>query len=308
MPSYYDIDTILAEEELIVVRPSFDFAHLAHLDPDSHRSSFSSRKRPRDDVDKENDAGNNGGNSGDGSSKRQAGKTSRSSPDHFLAEGTKFKMPMWAIDRWAMLGFVKIPSLPRHYGKRTKERLEADPLTMDLRSKNEYYFVTGTLLANLLHRTAHVAKLHSPSRRTSSLSAPSAQSLVAQQLSFLATSLQYSLLTSFLGSRLVKNFDWTLGALDRLDGSEDDVSNHVMSLSYLERMMFERGVEASGAVREWKEGDIGRLGVSFAVLKARCMGRGRRVIDASVGGNGAGDEKRTRRMVSPMGVEDIGRF
>jgi len=72
--------------------------------------------------------------------------------------------------------------------------------------------------------------------------------------------------------------------------------------------MFERGVEASGAVREWKEGDIGRLGVSFAVLKARCMGRGRRVIDASVGGNGAGDEKRTRRMVSPMGVEDIGRF
>ncbi len=85
------------------------------------------------------------------------------------------------------------------------------------------------------------------------------------------------------------------------------MSNHVISLSYLERRMFERGVEASGAVREWKEGEIGRLGVSFAVLKARCMGRGRRVMDGA-SGNSAGGEKRTRRMASPMGVEDIGRF
>lgn len=186
--------------------------------------------------------------------------------------------------------------------------MHSPPQNPHSRSKNEYYFVAGTLLANLLHRTAHVAKLHSPSRRNSSLAAPSAQSLVAQQLSSLATSLQYSLLTTFLGSRLVKNFDWTLGALDRLDGSEDDVSNHVMSLSYLERRMFERGVESSGAVREWKEGEIGKLGVSFAVLKARCMVRGRRVMDASASGNGAGGEKRTRSMASPMGVEDIGRF
>lgn len=127
MPSYYNIDTILAEEELIVARPAFDFALLSHLDPDSHRlatsTSSAGRKRARDDTDKENAL-----NGTTDKSKSVGGGGS-----HALPAGTKIKMPMWALERWAMLGFIRISSLPKHYGKRMKERLEADPVSVDLR-------------------------------------------------------------------------------------------------------------------------------------------------------------------------------
>ena len=119
MPSYYDIDTILAEEELLTIKPSFAFAHLSHLDPDSHRAV--TRKRRRAVVDSEED----------GLTKKGTNNNDTSS-HHQLPEGTKIKMPLWAVDRWAMLGFVKIPSLPRHYRQRMKERLQADPVTMNL--------------------------------------------------------------------------------------------------------------------------------------------------------------------------------
>ena len=60
-----------------------------------------------------------------------------------------------------------------------------------------------------------------------------------------------------MGERLVRNFDWTLSALDVM---EDDASSHVEKLSVLERRMWERGVESSGAVGRWREGGAGRIG------------------------------------------------
>jgi len=115
MPSYYDIDTILAEEELLTVKPKFNFAHLSQLDPDLHRAaSMAGRKRRRDD-DEDDDI------------------TNDDTSHHYLPEGTKIKMPLWAVDRWAMLNFIKIPTLPKHYRQRMKERLEADAVTMNLR-------------------------------------------------------------------------------------------------------------------------------------------------------------------------------
>jgi hypothetical protein len=92
--SYYDIDAILAEEELIPSTTLFDFSHLSHLDKDG-------RNR-----------------------------------DHFLPEASRIKMPLWAVHEWAMLGFVRL-SLPRHYGRRARERLEADPGDADLRYVND---------------------------------------------------------------------------------------------------------------------------------------------------------------------------
>jgi hypothetical protein len=90
MSSYYDIDTILAEEELIPATALFDFSHLASLDPDArHRESH-------------------------------------------LPEGTQIKMPLWALERWSALGYVRM-SLPRHYARKARERLEADPGDADLR-------------------------------------------------------------------------------------------------------------------------------------------------------------------------------
>lgn len=123
MPSYYDIDTILAEEELLVVKPSFDFSLLAHLDPDSSHLQSRSRKRPRGDN---GDADNLEKDYGDSNDTADNSHGS-------LPEGTKIKMPLWAVERWALLGFIRFPSMPRHYGRKMKERLEADPISVDLR-------------------------------------------------------------------------------------------------------------------------------------------------------------------------------
>lgn len=90
MSSYYDIDTILAEEELVPSMTLFDFSHLAYLDPDARH-----------------------------------GET-------HLPEGSKIKMPLWSLEKWAALGYVRM-SMPRHYNRKFRERLEADPGDADLR-------------------------------------------------------------------------------------------------------------------------------------------------------------------------------
>jgi GINS complex subunit 3 len=91
MPRYYDIDSILAEEELIPCTTLFDFSYLAHLDPDS--------------------------------APMQA---------HQLSEGSRIKMPLWGVHKWAMMGFVRL-SLPRHFQRKSRERIEAEPAEVDLR-------------------------------------------------------------------------------------------------------------------------------------------------------------------------------
>lgn len=120
MPGYYDIDAILAEEELLTVKPNWDFDHLAHLDPDARRVALSRKRRRAED---ENGDGGGGGGSAAGGGAQH----------HQLPAGTKVKMPLWSVDKWATLGFVKVPALPRHYRQRMKERLEADPVAMNLR-------------------------------------------------------------------------------------------------------------------------------------------------------------------------------
>ncbi len=129
MPGYYDIDTILAEEELLTVKPKFPFAHLAHLDPDyTHRASYNGgRKRPR----REGGGGEDDGQIDDLGKKRTSGRRQHRH-HHHLPEGTKIQMPLWVVDRWAMLNFVGIPAPPKHYRQRMRERLEADAVHMNL--------------------------------------------------------------------------------------------------------------------------------------------------------------------------------
>ena len=50
---------------------------------------------------------------------------------HYLPESSRIKMPLWAVEKWAMLGYVRL-SLPRHFGRKARERLEADPTEVDL--------------------------------------------------------------------------------------------------------------------------------------------------------------------------------
>ena len=88
MTSYYDIDAILAEEELIPCINNFDFHHLPHLNPDNKKQ--------------------------------------------YLPDESAIKMPLWAVKKWSSLGMVKI-SIPRIFGRKARERLEADPGDADLR-------------------------------------------------------------------------------------------------------------------------------------------------------------------------------
>jgi hypothetical protein len=92
--SYYDINAILAEEERIPCRTRFHFSHLSHLDPElAHRNQHRTT---------------------------------------FLPENTKLEMPLWAVDKWANSNYVHI-SIPRHYNRRTRERIEAEPMEFELR-------------------------------------------------------------------------------------------------------------------------------------------------------------------------------
>jgi hypothetical protein len=89
LSSYYDIDAILAEEELLPCQTLFDFIHLAHLDPDCDKAEY-------------------------------------------LPQNTQLKLPLWAVEKWAQLAYIRITP-PRHYGAKTRQRLEADPTDVDLR-------------------------------------------------------------------------------------------------------------------------------------------------------------------------------
>jgi len=102
--SYYNIDDILAEEELVPCQTLFDFSYLSHLDPDE---GLGRTQASRDDKDSHR-------------------------PTHYLQEGSKIKVPLWAVSKWAMLGYVRL-SLPRHYARKARERIEADPSEVDLR-------------------------------------------------------------------------------------------------------------------------------------------------------------------------------
>lgn len=170
MPRYYDIDDILAEEELVPCVTLFDFSFLAHLDPELQGV----------DGDNDND------------------EPDTAETKHYLPENSRVKLSLWAVEKWAMLGFVRL-SLPRHFQRRARERLEAEPSEVDLRydadndranrssvlpargqlrpllsspltltlicssvhfrKRNERFFLSGNLLVNLVEQSsAKVAK------------------------------------------------------------------------------------------------------------------------------------------------------
>ena len=85
----------------------FDFSHLGHLEEDAV----------------------NGGNTTTSSSSSTAAAAMTTD---YLKEGTKLKMPLWALDKWSTLGYVTV-QIPRHFNQKAREKLEADPLAVDLR-------------------------------------------------------------------------------------------------------------------------------------------------------------------------------
>lgn len=97
--SYYDLDDFLAEEEPVQCQTKFDFSHLSHLDPDAmfHSTANSSRHHQH----------------------------------HVLPEGSKISIPLWAVRKWADLGFCRI-ALPVQYRLKARELIQADPASVSL--------------------------------------------------------------------------------------------------------------------------------------------------------------------------------
>jgi len=122
--SYYDIDAILAEEELVPCTTNFDFSHLAHLDPDLLHDPEA----------------------------------------HYLPEGSRIKLPVWALDKWASLDFVQL-SLPRHFQRKARERLEAAPSEVNLRKRNERFFLAGRFLVDLIETSVQKVSVTASSAR-----------------------------------------------------------------------------------------------------------------------------------------------
>ena len=81
---------------------------------------------------------------------------------------------------------------------------------------------------------------------------------------------------------------------------EDDVSSHVNRLSELERGMFIRGVEASGAVGRWREVGCARMGISGVVLKMQQRQQQQQGVQVTGENEERGGKK---RVVSPVGGE-----
>jgi hypothetical protein len=245
---YYDIDAILAEEELVPINNLLDFTHLAHLDPDyvhpnQNSSSCGAKVSPSSDNERQ--------------FRNQMQKEKKS--QHCLLENTRFKMPLWSIQKWAELNFVRL-SLPKHYNRRGRERLDADPVSVDLRKKSERFYMSGMALVDLIH--ACVQGFHQNNANTSS---NNTQATRMNRLHNESQELKRTLLMTYTGARLRRTFDWTLSNI------EDDVSSYTEKLTEMEQMLFRCGASASHAFVMWKLHGSRRICVSETALRAGTM-------------------------------------
>ncbi|KAG7362859.1 Gins complex like protein [Nitzschia inconspicua] len=224
MTSYYDIDAILAEEELIPCQTNFEFNLLASLDPDGvhHHHHHHHRKQQSE----------------------RNGKKYEDDSD-YLPENSRIKIPLWVAKRWAMTNFVRL-QVPRHYGRKARERYDADPGDADLRKRNERFFLAGRMLVDLIERSStQVAKEISSMRRNARRQAH-AQYL--KQVSEEARDLRRTLVKTYAGERLRKVFDWSMSS----GAGDDDVSQYLSKLTFMEQRLYYAGASAAMALEEWK--------------------------------------------------------
>jgi len=230
MSLYYNIDDILAEEEIVPCTSLFTFSHLAHLDPDCREYATVAGKRKR-------------------------------SQSHFLPENTRIKMPLWSIRKWAMLGFIRL-TLPNHFGRKSRENLLADPASADLRCRNERFFMSGILLLDLIQRCSNVMASAVAGSNRNGNSRSRTQAAMAKLLQE-TDELRRILLSTYTGERLRRTFDWTLTSID------DDVSAYTRRLTDLELVLFHRGADAAAMHHSWKNNGTRRITVSSTVVDSK---------------------------------------
>ena len=120
---YYDLDAILAEEELIPCVTQDEFSYLAHLDPDASLVG---------------------------------------SKQHYLKENTKLKLPLWAMESWTILGYCRC-SLPRVFSSKARERhllSDGNDSSMFALPRSDYFRI-GKRIADLMRQT-YLKQMTSP--------------------------------------------------------------------------------------------------------------------------------------------------
>jgi len=235
MQTYYDIDEILAEDELIPCTTNFDFALLGFLDPEYANYSYQEERRKNL-------------------------KRDRSTPNNVtLPAGHRIKMPLWSIDLWSKLSYVRI-GLPKQYGSKMRERLVADPSHVDLRTitrngnGGERFLLTGTRVVDLVN-ACHRRVQNETRRATRTSREFKRRQEEAKIMGEVHTDAQYLravLLKLYSGERMRRTLDWSLNS-----GMDDDVSRYTSRLTDTERKLFAVGAGASRAYQDWKASSSG---------------------------------------------------
>jgi hypothetical protein len=224
MPSkYYDLDSILAEDELLPCTALFNFSHLGHLDPDNSNGGYlqeeSKIQMPLWAMKKWS----------------QLGYVKVQVPRHF---NNKARERLEADPSAVDLRYVAMNFFVNHFvGYRIHRRgwawgrelmscghdLYVPILTYFLsifRKRNSHFFLTGHCIVTLLEQCA-------------------------TPLVEMATTLRKTLLSSYT-TRLRQTLDWSWSSVN------DDVSHYLQQLTSLERHLFRAGASAMGAHAQWK--------------------------------------------------------
>jgi len=272
--SYYDIDTILAEEELIPAVTVFDMNHLAFLDPDgvhdrhrrrhsnststgasasasaSGQSQKNNKKKKRSNIDDDSDDDDGNDSDNDDEMKAAAAAAEYAASSSILPEKSKIKLPLWTVNQWVQLNYAR-PSLPRHYGRKARERYDADPGDADLRKRNERFFLAGRMLVDVLERGADKG-LKELNKHGSTSSNKIAHRQALEVLASEVQELRRTIIKLYAGERLRRIFDWSSSGMGAMDGNVDDVSSYLERLTAMERQLFYTGQNAVASFDDWK--------------------------------------------------------
>lgn len=265
---YYDIDDILAEEMLIPCTTMFPFATLSYLDENSPNSSHNTKKRKVN--------------------------------HNFLEKDTFLNLPLWSMKRWSELNYVRV-HIPKQYGRRTRERLMADPANADIRNRiasagninGALYYTAGIKFCSFIERCV---KLNNGVKNRKSLSTLSRATFT--ELEREVRNLRVTLLRLYTGARLRRCLDWSLSSIGQ------DVSHYTRTLTDCELKLFYAGLEATKARHEWKAFGSKKIPVSRIMMRWNHMKR----ISESPSNTSSLEEDRTPRFVSPDNTQALKGF
>ncbi len=173
-------------------------------------------------------------------------------------------MPLWSIHKWAELNFIQL-SLPKHFNRKGREKLETDPVSINLRNKSERYYMAGMALIDLIYHTVKTFDRTNNSKSTSN-SHNNTQKTLMNRLHNESQQLKRTLLLTYTGARLRQTLNWTMSS-----NTEDDVSSYTKKLTEMERRLFTCSADASYAFMMWKLHGSHRIVVSEMALRAKVM-------------------------------------